>query len=475
MIRTSTRNVWTPPSRSNSRSCSTRSSFGCSSSGNSPISSRNSVPLSASSMRPTFWLTAPVNAPFSCPKSSLSNNPAGTAAQLSLINVLSRRELSACTERATSSFPVPVSPNSKTVESVGANHPHVFQHFEQRRTLPNDFFKPKLRLNFTFQIRLFLRQLVPGVLQPIGHLPKLRDVRGSACNSNNLSGFIEQRLNRDIERVAPAVVRDRHFLSHCYPCFKNPPFEFSQACGLLRPENFCIRFADCLVLPIELRVVNPGVAQLAVLIENRNGRILESPPNPFFVPAHRSPACLRSLMSRRIPCNRPSGSCFPQTSPGNTDPSLRRNFHSLRAMAPPAKRATSGAIRGLSSASTMSGMESCSISSRAYPNISAPAEFTSLYFPCASAMKIPSDACSTRSRKCVSLACSASSARLRLVMSIDVACTSRVPLSPSASIAVLNKTHTGVPSFRRSCISWLESAPSRFSSPSLGSRSAKLT
>src|ERR1039458_9746113 len=287
MIRTSTRNVWTPPSRSNSRSCSTRSSFGCSSSGNSPISSRNSVPLSASSMRPTFWLTAPVNAPFSCPKSSLSNNPAGTAAQLSLINVLSRRELSACTERATSSFPVPVSPNSKTVESVGANHPHVFQHFEQRRTLPNDFFKPKLRLNFTFQIRLFLRQLVPGVLQPIGHLPKLRDVRGSACNSNNLSGFIEQRLNRDIERVAPAVVRDRHFLSHCYPCFKNPPFEFSQACGLLRPENFCIRFADCLVLPIELRVVNPGVAQLAVLIENRNGRILESHPKPFFVPAHR--------------------------------------------------------------------------------------------------------------------------------------------------------------------------------------------
>ena len=44
----------------------------------------------------------------------------GTAAQLSLMNVLSRRALSECTERATNSFPVPVSPKSKTVESVGA-------------------------------------------------------------------------------------------------------------------------------------------------------------------------------------------------------------------------------------------------------------------------------------------------------------------------------------------------------------------
>ena len=44
--------VRVPPSRSNSRSCKTRSSFTCVAGGTSPISSRNSVPLSASSNFP---------------------------------------------------------------------------------------------------------------------------------------------------------------------------------------------------------------------------------------------------------------------------------------------------------------------------------------------------------------------------------------------------------------------------------------
>ena len=50
----------------------------------SPISSRNSVPPSASSMRPTRLNSAPVNAPFSWPKSSLSSSPSLSAAQLTL-------------------------------------------------------------------------------------------------------------------------------------------------------------------------------------------------------------------------------------------------------------------------------------------------------------------------------------------------------------------------------------------------------
>ena len=40
----------------------------------SPISSRKSVPPSAVSQRPIFWTTAPVKAPFSWPKSSLSSS-----------------------------------------------------------------------------------------------------------------------------------------------------------------------------------------------------------------------------------------------------------------------------------------------------------------------------------------------------------------------------------------------------------------
>ncbi len=47
------------PSRSNSRSCSTRSSFTCVARFSSPISSRNSVPPSATSNRPFFVAWAP--------------------------------------------------------------------------------------------------------------------------------------------------------------------------------------------------------------------------------------------------------------------------------------------------------------------------------------------------------------------------------------------------------------------------------
>ena len=53
------------------------------------------MPWWASSKRPTFWLMAPVKAPFSWPNSSLSSRPVGMAAQLSLTKVrpLTRAQL----------------------------------------------------------------------------------------------------------------------------------------------------------------------------------------------------------------------------------------------------------------------------------------------------------------------------------------------------------------------------------------------
>jgi len=63
--RTLTLTVSVPPRRSNSRSCSTRSSLTCVPRLMSPISSRNSVPPSAISKRPFLRALAPVNAPFS--------------------------------------------------------------------------------------------------------------------------------------------------------------------------------------------------------------------------------------------------------------------------------------------------------------------------------------------------------------------------------------------------------------------------
>ena len=63
MMRTSTGIGLSPPTGSNSRSCSTRSSLACSVGFMSPISSRKSEPPLAYSMRPIFGPVAPVKAP----------------------------------------------------------------------------------------------------------------------------------------------------------------------------------------------------------------------------------------------------------------------------------------------------------------------------------------------------------------------------------------------------------------------------
>ena len=57
----------------------------------SPISSRNSVPPAACSMRPILVAIAPVNAPFSCPNSSDSSSCSGSASQLMATNGLPTR------------------------------------------------------------------------------------------------------------------------------------------------------------------------------------------------------------------------------------------------------------------------------------------------------------------------------------------------------------------------------------------------
>ena len=118
--RTLTFSVRALPTRSISPSWSTRRSFGWRSSGSSPISSRKSVPPFASSKRPIFRPTAPVNAPRSWPKRSLSMSDAGMAAQFTLTSTASFRRLRAWMAWAISSLPVPVSPVTSTVESVGA-------------------------------------------------------------------------------------------------------------------------------------------------------------------------------------------------------------------------------------------------------------------------------------------------------------------------------------------------------------------
>src|SRR5438105_1036401 len=127
-IRTSTSTDCVPPTRSNRRSSSTRNSLAWIASGSSPISSRNSVPRCARSIFPTLRAPAPVKAPFSCPKSSFSTKPSGIAAQFRATKGCSRRGDKWWIARAKSSLPVPLSPSSKAVESVGARHLEIGHH-----------------------------------------------------------------------------------------------------------------------------------------------------------------------------------------------------------------------------------------------------------------------------------------------------------------------------------------------------------
>ena len=156
MIRTSTWIGALPPTRSNSRSWRTRSSLAWVSRGSSPISSRKSVPPSASSKRPMRRAMAPVKAPFSWPNSSLSTSPAGRAAQLTLISGLAVRRLWEWIARAISSLPVPVSPLISTVASVGGHPADLVEHRQQRRGSADDLLEVVDRLELFLEVEVLL-------------------------------------------------------------------------------------------------------------------------------------------------------------------------------------------------------------------------------------------------------------------------------------------------------------------------------
>ena len=118
--RTSRATGCSPPSRSSSPSSSTRSSLAWVPAARSPISSSSRVPPCARSNLPRRRATAPVKAPFSWPKSSLSSSSPGIAAQLTFTKGRARRAEPACSARATSSLPVPFSPVTSTRASLAA-------------------------------------------------------------------------------------------------------------------------------------------------------------------------------------------------------------------------------------------------------------------------------------------------------------------------------------------------------------------
>ena len=109
-----------PPTRSNCRSWMARRSFTWAATGSSPTSSRKRVPPSASSKRPGREAAAPVKAPRSWPKSSLSRRASGSAAQFTGTKGRPARGPSSWMARATTSLPVPLSPRRRTVARLWA-------------------------------------------------------------------------------------------------------------------------------------------------------------------------------------------------------------------------------------------------------------------------------------------------------------------------------------------------------------------
>ena len=77
------------------------------------------MPPSASSKRPTRSARASVNAPFTCPKSSLSKTPSEIPPAFNVTSGRPARPEAACRARATTPFPVPFSPRMSTLASDG--------------------------------------------------------------------------------------------------------------------------------------------------------------------------------------------------------------------------------------------------------------------------------------------------------------------------------------------------------------------
>jgi hypothetical protein len=86
------------------------------------------VPSPAETRMPERSDWAPVKAPFTWPKSSLSSTPSFSAAQLTGRKGAPARVLRRWSARATSSLPVPLSPVMRTVVRLGATfstRPHT--------------------------------------------------------------------------------------------------------------------------------------------------------------------------------------------------------------------------------------------------------------------------------------------------------------------------------------------------------------
>jgi len=146
-----------------------------------------------------------VNAPRSWPNSSLSKSAAGIAAQFTLTNVRTRRALRSWIARAISSFPVPVSPRTSTVATVGATVSTCASTARRRALSPADLSEGVLGADLALEVETLLRELLDGDRVGDGH----RDLATDGLDDRD-------RLRREGiglpmahgQRAEPAVAHD---------------------------------------------------------------------------------------------------------------------------------------------------------------------------------------------------------------------------------------------------------------------------
>ena len=106
-----------------------------------PISSRNSVPRSATSNRPFLEAMALVKAPLTCPNSVDSSRSGGVEPVLTGTKGRSRRGELRWIALAINSLPVPLSPCNRTVDRLGATCATRSKIFSMGSLLPTMFSK----------------------------------------------------------------------------------------------------------------------------------------------------------------------------------------------------------------------------------------------------------------------------------------------------------------------------------------------
>ena len=79
------------------------------------------------------------------------------------------------------------------------------------------------------------------------------------------------------------VMGNRDLFSYSCPRSQHTPRQLVESRRFSSPYNLLIRFTQRVLLPVELRVVDPRIAKILILIEDRYWRVFESNAEALFI------------------------------------------------------------------------------------------------------------------------------------------------------------------------------------------------